>query len=224
MNKKNPDFHDLKYKYNSSNHNVKVDEYFAKIEEQNIIERISSLLDAASNDVSSLSAADKEIKEFGYYLDLIEDILSKESSVKETSNEINMLLDDVGSSVQEKGSLQQETMFNELKNQANNAQANQDAESLKIIREELYNLRFDLNKMEIVLAVFFDLKNNGLFFNSQYEADMLINQGDNLIQNADYSEDISNQLLSITNRLLELDQRCMDEGPMDVSRFGVELR
>ena len=78
--------------------------------------------------------------------------------------------------------------------------------------------------MEIVLAVFLDLKNNGLFFNSQYEADMLINQGDNLIQNADYSEDISNQLLSITNRLLELDQRCMDEGPMDVSRFGVELR
>lgn len=217
-------FHDLKYKYNSSNHNVKVDEYFAKIEEQNIIERISSLLDAASNDVSSLSAADKEIKEFGYYLDLIEDILSKESSVKETSNEINMLLDDVGSSVQEKGSLQQETMFNELKNQANNAQANQDAESLKIIREELYNLRFDLNKMEIVLAVFFDLKNNGLFFNSQYEADMLINQGDNLIQNAGYSENIADQLMSITNRLLELDQRRRDEIPDEVSRFGVELR
>ena len=189
-----------------------------------MIERISSLLDAASNDVSSLSAADKEIKEFGYYLDLIEDILSKESSVKETSNEVNMLLDDVGSTVQEKGSLQQETMFNELKNQANNAQANQDAESLEIIKEELYNLRFDLNKMEIVLAVFFDLKNNGLFFNSQYEADMLINQGDNLIQNAGYSENIADQLMAITNRLLELDQRRRDEGPVDVSRFGVELR
>lgn len=217
-------FYDLKCKYNSSNSNVKVDEYFAKIDEQNMIERISSLLDAASNDVSSLSAADKEIKEFGYYLDLIEDILSKESSFKETSNEINMLLDDVGSTVHEKGSLQQETIFNELKNQVNNAQANQDVDSLEIIKEELYNLRFDLNKMEVVLSVFFDLKNNGLFFNSQYEADMLINQGDNLIQNAGYSENIANQLMSITSRLLELDQRRRDEIPDEVSRFGVELR
>ena len=90
--------------------------------------------------------------------------------------------------------------------------------------EELYNLRFELNKMEIVLSVFFDLKNNGLFFNNQYEADMLINQGDELIQNAGYSENIVNQLMSITNRLIELDQRRRDEGPVDVSRFGVELR
>lgn len=78
--------------------------------------------------------------------------------------------------------------------------------------------------MEIVLAVFFDLKNNGLFFNGQYEAGMLINQGDNLIQNAGYSENIADQLMSITNRLLELDQRRRDEIPDEVSRFGVELR
>ena len=217
-------FYDLRYKYNSSNKNIKVDEYFAKIEEQNIIERISSLLNAASNDVSSLSAADKEIKEFGYYLDLIEDILSTESKVKETSEEIDFLIDDIGSSIQEKGNLQHETMYNELNNQAKNAQACGDAESLEIIRQQLLDLRFELNKMDIVLTIFFDLKNNGLFFNNQYEANNLINRGDNLIQNAEYSENFVDELMIITSRLLELDQRRPNEMPDEVSRFGVELR
>ena len=78
--------------------------------------------------------------------------------------------------------------------------------------------------MEIVLAIFFDLKNNGLFFNNQYDAENLISQGDNLIQNAGYSDNMVNQLMSITSRLMELDQRHSDEVPPEISRFGVELR
>ena len=78
--------------------------------------------------------------------------------------------------------------------------------------------------MDIVLGVFFEVKENGLFFNNQYEADSLISRGNNLIQNAAYSDNIVDELMIVTNRLLELDQRQSDEVPDEISRFGVELR
>lgn len=217
-------FNELKHRYNFSPKSVTVEEYFEKIEEQNMIERIESLLNAASNDISSLAAADKEIKEFGYYLDLVEDILSKDSNVRHTSKEVNSLLDSIGSSVRQKGNLQQETIYNELKNQAREAEAAQDGESLEIIKQELYNLRFELNKKEMVLAAFLDLKNNGIYVNNQYEADKLIENGDNLIKNAGLSDNVVDELIIIVNKLFELDQRHENEISSEVRRFGVELR
>ena len=217
-------FYELEYKYKYSDKNIKVDEYFAKIDEQKMIERINSLLTAASHDISSLSAADKEIKEFGYYLDLIEDILDSETNFKKTSDEVCSLLDNIGDSIQDKGDLKQETMFDELKNQCQCAQDNQDVEALNILKQELYKLHFELNKLEIVISAFFELKENGLFFNNQYEADNLINEGDNLIKNAGYSENMVNQLMIIVNKLFELDERHDNEKPNEISRFGVELR
>ena len=56
------------------------------------------------------------------------------------------------------------------------------------------------------------------------EADNLINRGDDLIRNAGYSDNIVDELMVITNRLFELDQRRPAEKPAEVSRFGVELR
>ncbi len=217
-------YYDLKFKYDSAPADADVDEYFAKINDENMIEQIEGLINAASNDRSSLSAAEKRLKDFGYYLDLIEDILTKESNIKSANDEINFLINDIGPVVQERGNLQQETMFNELKNQAKTAQDSQDGDALEIIKQELYALRFELNKVNIILSIFFDLKENGIFFNNQYQANMLIERGDMLIQNRGFSDNFIDELAVVTSKLLELDERRESEKPNEVSRFGVELR
>ena len=217
-------YYDLKFKYSSAPGDADVDEYFAKINNENMIEQIDSLINAASNDRSSLSAAEKRLKDFGYYLDLIEDILSKESNIKNYTDEINFLVEDIDLDVRERGNLQQESLFNELKNQVQNAQDNQDAEALEIIKNELINLKFELNKVNVVLAIFFDLKENGVFFNNQYQANSLIERGDMLIQNRGFSDNFIDELMIVTSQLIELDERRESEKPDDVSRFGVELR
>lgn len=199
-------FDDLKLRYESSSKDDLADANFNKINDENMINDIESLINAAESDRDSQNTAEKRIKEFGYSLDLIKDVISKEEKINELCEAIESLIEKVDPKVQKSDDLSQQIYFDGFKEDYDEARSNQDIETLESIKDALIDLLLELDA-DIYINLFNEYKNNGVYTKNQEKANSLIKRGERVIENR-YSSNFVNELVSdVINPLIRLDER-----------------
>ena len=200
-------FYGLQVRYESSSKDALADENFNKISNENMINDIESLINAAETDRDSQTAAEKRIKEFGYSLDLIEDVISKEEKINKLSEDIKNLIEKLDPLVQESDDLDQKIFFDGFKEEYAEAISNQEIEDLESIRDNLIDLLLELN-VGIYITIFNDYKNEGVYTENQDKANSLIKHGERIVENGYLSNTLINELISeVINPLALLDER-----------------
>ena len=200
-------FEDLKLRYESSSKDDLVDENFKKINNEDMINDIESLINSAESDRDSQTAAEKRIKEFGYSLDLIQDVISKEEKINKLCNEIEGLFESVNPLVQKSDDLTQQLYFDAFKEKYGEAVEKQDIEDLESIKDGLIDQLLELN-VDIYITIFNEYKENGVYTKNQVKANSLIKRGERIIENGYLSSNSVNDLISeVINPLALLDER-----------------
>ncbi|WP_296856566.1 Hsp70 family protein [uncultured Methanobrevibacter sp.] len=217
-------FYDLQQRYVSAPNVDVADENFNKIINENMINDIESLINAAESDRDSQTSAEKRIKEFGYSLDEINDVISKEEKINDLREDIESLIENVDPLVQKSEDLKQQIYFKKFKEDYDEAINKQDIETLESIKDVLIDLLLELN-VDIYITIFNDYKNNGVYTKNQLQADSLIKRGERVIENRYVSNDFVNELvLKVINPLSSLDERRKSEDSVQKRNIGVITR
>lgn len=201
--------------------NDSVEENFKRIEEEKIEERIDTLINSAENDRGSLDAADKKLKKFGEYLDLIEEILSEQEDIKNIIHSVEHWLKRIEPLVQKKGDFDQKIAFDDYKERFDDAKDEKDVEILKTILSSLWKLENEVDKVNKTVEKFFSFESQGDFDENKSEAEYYIEKGKEIIQDKDNLEYNIYELERINNQLLRLDGRFSNKEP-DNMVYGVK--
>ena len=199
-----------------------VEENFKRIEEEKIEERIDALIKSAENDRGSLDAADKKLKKFGEYLDLIEEVLSEQEEIKNIIHSVERWLKRIEPLVQKKGDFDQRTTFDDYKERFDYAKDEKELETLKTILSSLWKLESEVDKVNKTVEKFFSFESQGDFDENKSEAEYYIEKGKEIIQDKDNLEYNIYELERINNQLLRLDGRFANK-ESDNMVYGVKL-
>ena len=204
---------DLKNRYLYFEKIDSVEENFKRIEEEKIEERIGTLINSAENDRGSLDAADKKLKKFGEYLDLIEEVLSEEEEIKRIINSIEHYLKRIDPLVQKNGDFDQRITFDDLKERFDYAKDEKNRETLNTILSSLWKLEDEVDKVNKTVEKFFNFESQGDFDDNKSEAEYFIEKGKEIIQDKDNLEENIDELKRINNKLRQLDRRFAYKDP-----------
>ena len=201
----------LKQKYSTLSKNENVEGYFEIIDKENLVNQIKDLIRSSLNDRAQQEAANKRLKDFGYYLDLMEDIINHEENFNKKVRNLNSLFKKVEGLVQKSDDYLNPVQFKELKDKFNEAIRSHDGDSLDIISKNLHAMEWKLDAVNTSIRNFTNYKQRGIFTTNKEISENLIKRGVKVVSEMNDSEnpevyvedlkDINSQLRNIDERL-----------------------
>ena len=204
----------LKHRYSKLHKNETVDKYFESIINQNMVDQIKNLLKRSEYDRAEHEAANKRLKDFGYYLDLIEDIIIDEENFFKKVNSLKSLFEKVKKLVHD--DYLNEVKLSDYKKHFHDAIKNHDVDSLDSIRKNLNKFEWELDAVNKSIKNFTNYKKWGVFIANKEISENLIKRGDNIVSKMNDSEkpdDYVGQLNDINSQLRKIDERIADNKP-----------
>jgi molecular chaperone DnaK len=188
-------YEDLKEKCRGEIVPDEIEEYLTQIEEENIIGNITAFIEKSENDEDELVQAEKLIKQLNEILNHIDEYFEEQ----EQFENVKEFRDDLRKIVNEKGTLEDKDVFNDLSNQLDDAIQNNDRTKAKQIQELFGALRYKINRFDDLKGMFLwltlmgkydpsdaeivsDLKERGSMAISNEDEDTLENVVGNLMQ------------------------------------------
>ena len=205
-------YDELKHKYSKLPKNETVDKYFESILNHDMVNQINKLIGHGRN---QLEAANDRLNEFGYYLDLIEDIINDELNFIKKVNSLESLFKKVENLVQD-GDLLNEVKLLEYRKNFNDTIKSHDVDSLDSIRKNLNKIEWELDAVNKSIKNFTNYKKWGVFIANKEISENLIKRGDNIVSKMNDSEkpdDYVGQLNDINSQLREIDERIHSNKP-----------